>query len=90
MSRLDRSIAGISCRDVLADLSQYVDDELEVDRLAQIRAHVAECQECERFGGAVAELVQRLRSDVREPPPLDEGIARRLRERLQSETGRTG
>lgn len=86
MSKLDRSIAGITCREVLADLSSFVDGELAPERVERIQAHVAICNECEHFGGAIGELVRVLRTQMGEPPRLDDGVAHRLRERLRAQS----
>jgi len=88
MSGLDRMIAGITCREVLADLSSFVDGELPEARVEQLRAHVSSCRECEQLGGAIGELVRVLRT-LREAPPLDDAIAARLRARLRAQMKRT-
>jgi anti-sigma factor RsiW len=85
MERLDRSVAGVTCREVLADLSSYIDGELGTARAAQLRAHVAGCRECDRFGGFVAALVDGLRRELSAAHALDAGTARRLAERLNAE-----
>lgn len=81
MDGLDRSVAGMTCREVLADLSDFIDGELPPSRVAQVREHLAGCGECERFGGRVGRLVGALRAD-REPETVDPSVAARLRERL--------
>lgn len=89
MSSLDRRIAGLTRRDVLTDLSHFVDRELPPARVEQIRAHISACHECEQFGGVIAELVHALRG-MRESPPLAEDVAARLRDRLRAQTGEGG
>ena len=84
MSRLERLVAGITCREVLAEVSSFLDGELSAARVAQIRAHLAGCRECERFGGAVGALVSMMRRALAEPEALDAGVAQRLRERLRA------
>lgn len=76
----DRVVAGIRCFEVLAHLSDYIDDELSPARRAQVDAHLADCDWCAKFGGAVAETVEEIRSTLREPSPAPEGV----RERLQA------
>lgn len=83
MSRLDRSIAGITCREVLAEVSSFLDGELPEARVAQIREHLGTCRECERFGGAVGALVADVRRALGEAEALDADVATRLRERLR-------
>jgi anti-sigma factor RsiW len=84
---LDRSVAGITCREVLAELSDFLDGELPEARVAQIREHLAGCRECDRFGGEVGALVERVRRELAHPEPLDAGVERRLRERLRAARG---
>jgi anti-sigma factor RsiW len=86
MADLDRVIAGLSCRQVLDHLSDVIDGAIGPERLAQIRAHLAECHVCDRFGGQFAALVSAARRVLAETP-LDPGAAARLRERLRRERG---
>jgi anti-sigma factor (TIGR02949 family) len=88
MEGLDRSVAGITCREVLADLSAFLDGELTDARVAQLRAHLAGCRECDRFGGAVGAIVAALRRDLARPDALDAAVADRLAERLRAERTR--
>lgn len=87
MRELDRVVAGISCREVLDDLSDYVDGQLPAPRVQRIRDHLKDCDRCERFGGELAAAVSALRQALAEPEPLDTGVEERLRERLRA--GRT-
>ena len=80
MHELDRRIAGVSCREVLLDLSELLDGELPASRVAQLHAHVAECRECERFGGVVGALVRTLRDAP--PEALSPEVGARLHERI--------
>ncbi len=72
----NRHIAGLYCSEVLERLSAFLDGELAEAEVGQIRAHVAECVTCERFGGHFAEAVQKLRET--EAPPLDADVDARL------------
>lgn len=82
MPELDRIVAGLRCREVLADLSDFLDEELPVGRTEQIRAHLRGCDWCERFGGEYAGAVEALRRTLAEAPPVPDELRRRLRERL--------
>jgi anti-sigma factor RsiW len=82
MTELDRVLAGIRCREVLEELSAYLDAELPPARAAQIEAHLRACDRCERFGGRFARIVQTIRQALARPEPLDPEVARRLRDRL--------
>lgn len=83
MTDLDRKVAGITCREVLAHLSEYLDGELDDARAARVEAHVQGCLRCERFGGAFAGVVGALRRSLADAAPAPEpNLVRRLRARL--------
>jgi anti-sigma factor RsiW len=61
---LDTVVAGVPCREVLADLSDFLDGALSDERVAQLQAHLGGCDNCSRFGGRVAQTLGALRSTV--------------------------
>lgn len=83
MPDLDRDVAGIRCREVLAHLSDYLDGELDDDTRARIEEHLHGCDWCERFGGSFGEVVAALRRQMGAAPELDADVQARLRERLK-------
>lgn len=85
MPDLERIVAGIRCREVLADLSDYLDGVLPPGRVRQIEAHVRDCDWCARFGGEFAALVTRFRELLGEAEPLSDEVSGRLRQRLRRE-----
>lgn len=85
MAMLDQLIAGLRCREVLADLSDFLDGGLTPDRRVQIEAHVTACDNCARFGQRFAGALQTLREELGGASPLDAALAARLRERLRRE-----
>ncbi|MEZ4455715.1 MAG: zf-HC2 domain-containing protein [Gemmatimonadales bacterium] len=87
MADLERTVAGLRCREVLADLSNYLDGELPAERAARIEAHVAGCDWCERFGGRFGAVVGEVRRTLADPAPLPSAAADRLAERLGRELG---
>lgn len=90
MASLDRIVAGLSCREVLAELSEVVDGALPVERMEAIGRHVAGCYVCESFGGRFAEMVNRIRAEGSAAPlPLPVAVSALLQARLAKETGRT-
>lgn len=82
MADLDRVVAGLRCREVLAQLSDYLDDDLSADAVRRIHAHLAGCDHCERFGGAFSATVAALRRRLAIPTPVAPDLARQLRERV--------
>jgi anti-sigma factor RsiW len=79
---LDTVVAGVRCREVLADLSGYLDGELVHTRIAQLRAHLDGCDRCARFGGAVAAVLAQLRDGLAVPSALPADVDARLHTRL--------
>jgi anti-sigma factor RsiW len=71
---LDTIVAGVRCRDVLADLSGFVDGELPIGRIAELQAHLAACDRCTRFGGDVTRLLHALRDGLREPEQREDVV----------------
>jgi anti-sigma factor RsiW len=78
----ERVVAGLSCSEVLADLSRMIDGELPEAEASRLRAHVAGCGVCERFGRRFSTVVRDLREAFGEPEPLEAGVAERLRARI--------
>ena len=81
----EHDVAGVSCSQVLARLSEYLDGELERGDREQMEAHLRGCDWCERFGGDFAAAVRALRRRLSEPIALDSEVQRRLEERMQRE-----
>jgi anti-sigma factor RsiW len=83
MPDLDRLVAGLRCRDVLADLSEFLDGNLAPERVTAIQAHLAGCDTCARFGGNVGEIVAALRTERDRTPAFGESALASLRDRVQ-------
>ncbi|MCC7052149.1 MAG: zf-HC2 domain-containing protein [Gemmatimonadaceae bacterium] len=79
---LETLVAGIRCREVLGDLSAFLDGELPAERVAALQAHLAGCDRCSRFGGSVAHLLADLRAGLHTPAALPAEFASRLHQRL--------
>ena len=75
---LDRIVAGVSCREVLAALGDLLDGEVAEPRRAQLLAHVDACDTCARFGTDVQGALAALRTHRLTPPP-DPATLERLR-----------
>jgi anti-sigma factor RsiW len=63
----EKDVGGLRCREVLALLSDFLDDALDEPRRVQVVAHVSGCDNCARFGGAFTAAVGALRGLAREP-----------------------
>lgn len=81
MPDLNRLVAGMRCREVLALLADYMDGELSPDTRERLETHVRQCEQCEKFGGEYSELVATLRSHQRYATDPDE-LGRRLKSRI--------
>lgn len=82
--RFERTVAGVRCGEVLAELSDFLDGALPPARVAALQAHVAECHACARYGADVADALARLRAGLAEPPALAGAVAERLRVQLRA------
>lgn len=76
----DRLVAGLWCHDVLARLSDYLDEELPAPERAQVEDHLRGCDACARFGGEFAATVRTLRDHLL----ADDAGPVHLRERLRA------
>lgn len=85
MAELDCRVAGLSCREVLEALSDFVNGTLSPDEVARIRLHLDACGTCTRFGGRFAGFIAVVRRELAAGPPLDAEVAARLRARLRRE-----
>jgi anti-sigma factor RsiW len=83
MPQPDRLVAGLRCREVLADLSSFMDGELPQDRVEQINTHLRGCDWCERFGGRFTGIIAQFRRQLAAAEPLGVSVEQRLRERLR-------
>ncbi len=81
----EREVAGMRCREVLARLSDYLDDSLAGAERARVEAHVAACDHCARFGGVFAATVAGLRRRLSRPEALPSEHRARLARRLADE-----
>lgn len=74
----ERLVGGLTCSQVLAELSAYLDGELDAGRRAEVEAHVSDCQNCARFGATFAHLLDAVRAGLAQPEPLPADMAARL------------
>lgn len=82
----ERIVAGVSCSEVLADLSAYLDGELEAARVAQLEAHVSQCSVCAAFGAGFGRVITAMRANKSAPDRLSEAVAGRLQASLYRAT----
>lgn len=87
--RLDREVAGIRCREVLVDLTDYLDGDLPGGRVRQIEGHLEGCDRCARFGGRVGSMIRSLRMELAAATPLEPAFRERLRIAVRSGIERT-
>lgn len=75
-------VAGMTCGQVLAVLSDFLDGDLDEAKRQQVTEHLRGCDWCERFGGRFSAIIGSLRRELAEPPPLNAEVALRLRSRI--------
>jgi anti-sigma factor (TIGR02949 family) len=83
--RNEKVVAGLSCSDVLARLSDYVDGELAEAERARVEEHLRGCDGCARFGGEFSATVRALRAHLARPQAVPRALADRLRRALDRE-----
>ena len=62
------SVVAMTCTEVLAVLSDYLDGDLDAPARAAVEAHLAGCDNCTRFGGEFAAVVTALRQRLGQAP----------------------
>ena len=75
MPSLDRIIAGLRCRDVLAVLADYVNEDLSPAVRDRVEQHLRGCDHCERFGSGYGSLVKQLRTRLMREAEADADAA---------------
>ncbi len=83
--RDEKVIAGLSCNDVLARLSDYLDGDLGAADREQVEGHLRGCEGCTRFGGEFRTTVQALKAHLRRAASVPPGVLDRLRVALDEE-----
>ena len=81
----ERLVGGMTCSDVLAVLSDFLDGGLDAKRHKHVVVNLRGCTWCETFGGRFREVIETLRRELKQPEPLAGEIVARLRERLERE-----
>jgi len=74
----ERTVAGMRCSEVLAQLSDYLDKELDAAATKNIEEHLLGCPNCERFGKNFGSMVVSLRRDSDKPDLVDSDLVTRL------------
>jgi anti-sigma factor RsiW len=85
MADLAREVAGITCREVLASLSDFVDGNLSDAEVAAVHGHLAGCRNCEAFGGRFTGVLAALRATLDEEAAGEAKALDRLNARLARE-----
>jgi len=74
----EREVAGLTCAEVMAALSDYADGDVPDDLRGRIEAHVAGCRQCERFGAGFVALLAAMRRQLAAPEPMEDEVVARL------------
>lgn len=83
--RDEKVIAGLSCGDVLALLSDYLDGDLAEAPRRQVEEHLRGCEGCTRFGGEFTATVRALRAHLARSAEVPPRVLDRLRVALDGE-----
>jgi anti-sigma factor RsiW len=79
----NRVVGELSCFEVLARLSDYLDGELGEAARAQVEAHLRGCDACTRFGGEFGQVLSAARQRLGLQDDVPEAVARRLEAALK-------
>lgn len=76
----------MKCKDVIRELSEYLDGNLDESLVAEIHRHMEHCDDCRL-------VVDTTRKTIRiycnqEPAPLPDDVSARLRKALEARLGR--
>ncbi len=71
------------CKEMFAELSNYLDDELDDSLCEELEKHMDGCEPCKAFLSSLEKSIQQCRTAPNESP--DPGVAARLRRELLSE-----
>ncbi len=74
----EREVAGLRCREVLALLYDYLDDQLESAKRSQVEAHLAGCALCADFGGKAGAVARAVRTELVKPDPIPGDLKTKL------------
>ncbi|MFN8065710.1 MAG: zf-HC2 domain-containing protein [Vicinamibacterales bacterium] len=83
----ERVVGGLTCSQVLEQLSAYLDGDLDATLRATLESHVASCPMCAQFGVSFSALLAEVRARMATPDPIPASVDRRLRDRLQTDIG---
>lgn len=81
----EKIVGGLSCGQVLDQLSGYLDDELGEEARAAVEEHLRGCDGCARFGGEFRATVKALRDHLLASPEPPSRLRARLAEALSRE-----
>jgi RNA polymerase sigma-70 factor, ECF subfamily len=79
----ERTVGGLTCAQVLAQLGDYVDGDLTPDEAARVDGHLRGCTVCERFGGRYSRVVRAARARLGAPVTFDDALVDAIRARIE-------
>lgn len=71
------------CKEIFAELSNYLDGDLDDSLCEELEKHMGGCEPCEAFLSSLAKSIQQCRTAPNEPP--DARVAARLRQEILSQ-----
>ena len=78
----EREVAGLTCGQVMAVLSDVIDGGIAPAVAARVEAHVAGCGQCARFGQQFVALLTTMREQLARPDEVPADVLARVRAAL--------
>jgi predicted anti-sigma-YlaC factor YlaD len=78
----EREVAGLTCGQVMAVLSDVIDGGIAPAVAVQVEAHVAGCGQCARFGQQFVALLTTMREQLARPDEVPADVLARVRAAL--------
>ncbi len=78
----------MKCRDIIRELSEYLEGSLEPSLIAEIERHVKHCEDCRLVVDTTRKTIQIYCNS--EPAPLPDDVRERLHKALEDRIRRQG
>ena len=71
----------MKCKDVIREISEYLDGQLDATMLAELERHLGHCEDCKLIVDTTRKTIEVFCNS--QPAPLDSSVRQRLHSALQ-------